>query len=465
MQVEQTNRRSALPLLGRVTCPHCWHDYAPQQTLWIAEHPELAGDPRLGNDQQSRFLPTRFDVSGAALDARGFPCHSLACPRCHLGVPRPLFEMRPLFLSILGAPACGKSYFLASMTWRLRRALPRQFALSFSDADAVSNLRLQEYESMQFLNPNQDALTAIEKTQTHGDLYDTVLYGDQSVTYPRPFLFTVAPLEQHPNFASAAKMSHVLCLYDNAGESFLPGQDTAASPVTRHLAISRALLFLFDPTQDMRFRRACQGKTNDPQMRDRQERLERERPVRQETVLLEAAQRIRGQSGLGQQQKHARPLIVVVTKYDCWSGLLDGGQLPAPWVPIEASGRCAMQLDVVERRSQQVRALLWRHTPEFVSAAESFAEQVIYIPVSATGCSPEVDPHTGALGVRPKDIRPMWVETPLLYAMARWMPGLIPHLKPGPLHHDDRVNAVLRTAMAAADSGDEDERSREGAPA
>ena len=57
-----------------------------------------------------------------------------------------------------------------------------------------------------------------------------------------------------------------LGLYDNAGEHFLPGRDTLGSPVTRHLARSRVLFFLFDPTQDPRFRKACSGKMHDPQM-------------------------------------------------------------------------------------------------------------------------------------------------------------------------------------------------------
>jgi hypothetical protein len=35
-----------------------------------------------------------------------------------------MLEMEPLFLSILGAPASGKSYFLTAMTWQLRQALP-----------------------------------------------------------------------------------------------------------------------------------------------------------------------------------------------------------------------------------------------------------------------------------------------------------------------------------------------------
>ena len=197
---------TAIPLQNRVTCPHCWQVFPPEKALWVASHPDLLGDPRLGRDQSQRFLPTRFTVDGAAMDSRGFPCHQLACPNCHLAIPRAMFEMRPLFLSIFGAPASGKSYFLASMTWQLRKVMPTCFALDFGDADPLSNHRLHEYEQLQFLNPDPDALVAIEKTETHGDLYDTVLFGDQAISFPRPFLFKVSPLPQHPNFATAASI-------------------------------------------------------------------------------------------------------------------------------------------------------------------------------------------------------------------------------------------------------------------
>ncbi len=93
-------------------------------------------------------------------------------------------------------------------------------------------------------------------------------------------------------------------------------------------------MFLFDPTQDMRYRRLCSGKTADPQMMERTERLQRERAVRQETILSEAAQRVRRYAGLAQSQKHDRPLIVVVTKFDSWKHLLAGATLPAVRVAI-----------------------------------------------------------------------------------------------------------------------------------
>jgi hypothetical protein len=89
----------------------------------------------------------------------------------------------------------------------------------------------------------------------------------------------------------------------------------------------------------------------------------------------------------------------------------------------------AMQLDPIETLSQTLRSLLWKITPELVSTAESFASQVLYIPMSATGCSPECDPKTGAFGFRPKDVKPLWAEVPLLYSMSRWMQGMVHYRK------------------------------------
>ena len=131
--------------------------------------------------------------------------------------------MPPVFLSILGARASGKSYFLAAMSWRLRKVLPKQFLLGFSDADPVLNHRLQEYESLQFMNPKQDELVAIEKTEVQGDPYDTVLFGDQRVSYPRPFVFSIAPMQGHPNYGSATTVR-------GRCASITPGRVTCPGP-------------------------------------------------------------------------------------------------------------------------------------------------------------------------------------------------------------------------------------------
>lgn len=424
------NLGSQLTLLDKVTCPHCWSSFTPEEALWLAEHPELIGDAKLGPDHARRFLPSRFTVEGDAVDERGYRSSKLGCPECHLEVPRALFQIPPVFFSVLGAPACGKSYFLASMTWRMRQLLPSRFAVSMNDSDAMANARLHQYEEQQFLNPNPNDLVAIEKTQVEGDLYDLVNMGDHSVSLPRPFMFTLQPLSGHKRYAAAKRVSRVMCLYDNAGESFLPGQDSATSPVTRHLALSRCLFFLFDPTQDPRFRTACQGKSSDPQMAVRTRRLSREASVRQDTVLLEAVNRVRRHAGLREDDLHQRPLIIVVTKWDSWANLLPSVDTSDPYTRVPNLSNEILDGPRIECTSRQVGDMLRELTPEIVAAAEGFAQDLHFLPVSAIGRSPEVDPMTGALGVRPRDMRPYWVEVPMLYALSRLNFGLFGLLNP-----------------------------------
>ncbi len=299
--------------------------------LWISEHVELLGDPMLGPERQQRFLPSRFTVDGDAIDARGMTCRSLACPHCHLAVPRAMLEMEPLFVSILGSPASGKSYFLTTMTWQLRQTLPMHFRVAFTDADPTSNRMLNSWEESLFLNPDEARPiplgNLIRKTELQGELYDTVAYGQQVVSYPRPFLFTMRPQKGHSH-ADSAKLARMLCLYDNAGEHFQPGQDTASSPVTRHLARSRAVMFLFDPTQDPRFRSACRGAASAGGEGAAQHAG---RLSRQETILNEAAAQIRRHAGLSHTAANERPLVVVLSKLDEWNHLLDTESGGDPW--------------------------------------------------------------------------------------------------------------------------------------
>jgi hypothetical protein len=370
-------------------------------------------------------MPSRFTADGEAIDPEGQKTTRLACPACHLEVSRPLYQIAPVFFSILGAPASGKSYFLASMTWQLRQLLPSRFGIAMTDTEAVANARLHEYEEQQFLNPNPDELVSIAKTQLDGDLYDRVNMGTHVVSYPRPFLFNLQPMAKHPNYAKASSVSRVMCLYDNAGEHFLPGSDSSTAPVTRHLALSRVLFFLFDPTQDARFRRACQGKTSDPQMMNRSERLSRESVTRQDTILLEAIQRVRRHAGLREDEMHQRPLIIVVTKWDSWKNLLPNITNSAPYLAVGQSPVQMLDGDRIQQVSNQVGDLLRTLTPEIVAAAEGFTKHLYFVPVSATGCPPERDATTGAFGVRPKDLNPYWVEVPMLFAMSQWCAGLI----------------------------------------
>src|SRR4051794_17403785 len=84
---------ATIRLLSQVTCPHCCERFPPDEVLWISEHIDLLGDPLAGPERQQRFLPSRFTIDGDAIDARGMTCRTLACPRCHLPMPRAMLEM------------------------------------------------------------------------------------------------------------------------------------------------------------------------------------------------------------------------------------------------------------------------------------------------------------------------------------------------------------------------------------
>jgi hypothetical protein len=377
-------------------------------------------------------LPTRFTLEGQALDARGMVCTTLACPACHLALPRVLLENEVTFISIIGSAGSGKSNYLAAMTWELRQRLARDFGIIFADGDKEANWIVNRYEETLFLPEDPERPVVLDKTRTQGDLYRSVTINGQETQLPKPFLFSLHPAANHPRAARRARLGRIVCLYDNAGEHYNVGQDTALTPVTRHLARSKVLMFLLDPTQDPRFRARCKPISQDPQI------VEPMQTVRQETILSEAAIRFRKHASLSAHQKAGRPLLVLVAKSDIWGGgggLVEGEDLvnePVIRAAKEGDHLAVLDLDRIERVSGKVRELLLSVTPEVVSAAEDFAEDVVYIPVSALGHSPEKYPDKNGLLIRPRDIHPRWVTVPLLYSYARWATGLIAGVRRNP---------------------------------
>jgi hypothetical protein len=420
------------PLVRKITCPHCWQIFPPEDVLWVAEHEDLMHDHLLP-EEPLRFLPTRFTADCLALDPRGMVCHSMACPQCHLSIPRVLLENEVTFYSLIGSVGSGKSNFLAAMTWQLRQQLARQFRIIFSDGDKESNWVVNRYEETLFLPDDPDRLTLLEKTRTQGDLYRSVRLKGQQTQLPKPFLFAVHPAADHPLAAHRRRSGTILCMYDNAGEHFGVGQDSALTPVTRHLSHARVLMYLFDPTQDPRFRDRCKGVSSDPQI------TEPLQTVRQETVLAEATQRLRKHRGLSAYQRYDRPLLVLVAKSDIWAPLLDADTLSEPiLLPPHGHGQmAAVDIPRIQDVSRQVRALLLQIAPEIVTTAEDFSAEVTYIPVSALGHSPQHHPEQPGLVIRPRDIRPRWVTVPVLYALAQWHGGLIPAKKMEPQMNTD----------------------------
>lgn len=416
-------------LLNRIVCPHCWQTFLPEETLWIAESYDQFGDSRLGANDYRRFLPTIFTADGKAIDRGGKPCTKHACPRCSLPVPQCALETKTLFMSIVGAPASGKTYYLTSSTNALRYALPSKFMLSFSDADSTSNQRLIEFETLQFNSENRYCKQeATDKNA--GDLYDFVRINEKPTIYPKPFVFALLPGNDHPN--NGKIRGRTLCLYDNSGESYLANanSDSAIAPVTRHLAQSACVFFLFDLLQDYKFRGVCSEFSSDPQLFESEENAKRQSSQRQQTVFFEMISRIRALKNMSFQEKFAKPLIVVLPKFDVWKSLVktDDLKLVEKRTFDKKVFHCLIKTDV-EKLSERVRELLLKYAPDFVAAAESFANDLIFLPISATGLSPTLNEAKQEIGYRSNDLAPIWVDIPMLYALVKTAPGLIPYVE------------------------------------
>ncbi len=402
---------------GKVTCPHCWHHFPVEDTLFVARHRDLVGDPVLGQDAPLRFLPSRFTPQGNAIDPEGLESPDRACPRCHLRLPASSYDCGSLFLSIVGAPGSGKSYYLTSAIWEMRTLLSREFCFLFADADAQTNQWLNAYEETLFVGGSPDKPVYLKKTELQGEAYTPVVLEGMPVLLPRPSIFTLRPTDRHRRQGRVRDtLARNLVLYDNAGEHFQPGMDSSTNPGTQHLSRSQAVLFLLDPTRDSRF--MAELRRQDPTIP-----ATVERPQRQDVLLTEIIQRIRRYRGLASGARTDLPLLVVASKFDVWRGLL-GYEPPERPHRLSASlSTAALDMDAIATASLHLRELLSRTCPDIVSLAEAFSRQVFYVPVSALGHSPQLGPD-GAYMVRPGDIRPWWVSVPFLYVLGQ--AGFVP---------------------------------------
>ena len=349
--------------------------------------------------------------------------------------------------SVVGGPGSGKSYFLAAAAWQLRQKLPDLFALTFADADPLCNRIITDNEEQLFLQDEDSRLVYIEKTELAGAHYDSVQFDPgQPTLFPRPFLFAIRPMRDHVNGHGAETLSEVLCLYDNAGEQFLPGADIPSAPGTQHLARSKNLFMIFDPLQDVRFRTLLRERVSDPQL------SQSSRAFRQDVVLQEMVDRVRRYAGMSSDARVRRPLTVIVTKSDAWGPiLLPGVDITSDPYSTERrpnGGRIGrVDKTRIEQVSDQVEAILRGVAPEFAAIVRDSSERVLYVPVSAIGSSPRMDPQTGLLKVRPSDIRPSWVTVPFLYELSRW--GKIV----GRVHDTSRVSASPQGTAGASEDG------------
>ena len=415
---------SRVTLQQSVTCPNCMGKFSPEDTLWIASHQSLAGDRRLRReDALMRFLPSRFSLDGFAIDPKGVVCKKLACPNCHLEIPREVLEIRTKFFSIIGTPGSGKSFLLACMTHELRRVMQEKFLLRFFDPDPTFNNALIQYENNIFHNPTPEKHCTpddlIRRTQElDNSLFNEVLFSDQAVNLAKPFIFQIEPGNGHPR---ANNNEHrLISLYDNSGESFKTGKDTSENQVTIHLREADALFYLFDPTQNIRIRKEAE--------RVQQQSMNSYKNIddRQETILSEALSRIWRHRGLSASNKYDRPLVVILTKWDSWCHLVPNVSMAEPLISQPGKGaQHLLSIPIIHQASKQMKKFLENYAPNIVNACENFAKDTVYIPVSSFGSRPTLGSENNAM-VKPSEIRPIWASVPMLYALAKTVKDILP---------------------------------------
>jgi hypothetical protein len=164
--------------------------------------------------------------------------------------------------------------------------------------------------------------------------------------------------------------------------------------------------------------------------------------TRQDTVLVNILTQIRNLNLLPPHEKIKMPLIIVLTKYDAWIQLGRGkfptGKAPEerdPW-KLTADGIINYyHAERVETYSQILRTILLDLIPNLVSAAESAAEKVTYIAVSATGGPPELgepdEQGIQPLCYRPINVKPIWAEVPFMHAQYLAHKSSVPYAKDG----------------------------------
>lgn len=387
---------------GNLTCPVCWLRFDTGDSMHIAVHDSLRGDPVLGEDAQQRFLATRFNNAGQAIDAMGIPSSEIACPHCRRKLPPSFLGMPHHIISLVGDQSAGKSYFLSVLTKVLPATLYRDFGIVFQDSDPTGNAPVNDMRKTLFgaITPAQAKLA---KTVFEGAMYERLPRQGRTVALPRPFVYTLAPEDK-------TRDQCALIFYDNAGEHFQPGVNIVEQPGAQHVASAAGIIYLFDPFNSPEFRRAIRD-TNDPQL---------EKPVvdQQDIILAEMRARIQMIRNLRPGEPINTPVAFVVGKCDVWLQLING---KAICEPLRDGG---LSNAAVAENSDTVRELMHRLCPAVVANAESLSTNLMFFAASAFGHTPtKIGP--GEYVPDPAKLQPVHIEVPLLWILSQICPSLI----------------------------------------
>ena len=379
-------------------CPYCRAVSDIGDVLSVSVSSSLLGDAVLGDSEQKRFLPSHFTSNGLAIDSEGGICTEIACPRCHMALPRALLETPQVVMSVIGAAGAGKSVFLASSMWQCRQMLSSMFGVRFMDLDPVANMWINAYEEKLFFQNDDTTLQQIEKTDLQAsNITRSVMLDGDSMLLPLPSFFRLQK--------DGDQTAYSLVVYDSAGEHFRAGADTHSSSVTLNMLGADSLFFMFDPSADPRFRSILNFG----------EGTAHNYAQRQDSLVVELAARIRRHLGNRSLAKLSCPFIFGVAKADLLREYLP---LETDLYCLRNSGFYCLNMDALREVSAATERVVCAIAPELVATVHDIADETWFLPVSSLGHNPMRE------GVRPCDIRPIWTELPVVLTLAKI--GLIP---------------------------------------
>jgi len=377
----------------------------------IAVHADLRGDPILGDEQMLRYYATRFNDRHQALDAMGLAAPDCACPHCRRRLPPGFLDQPHHIFSIVGAPSSGKSYYLSVLVKLMQASLFKKFSATFRDAAPDDNAVLNDMRNHLFsASKPEDAYLA--KTELEGALYETLPRQGRQVKLPKPFTY-------HISSRKAPDDGFSVVFYDNAGEHFEPGTNTADSPGAQHISVASGIFFLFDPLYSPDFRARIKS-TEDPQ-------LLQQRNDQQDVILSESEVRIKQILGLTTAERVATPMAIIVGKSDAWISLLGS----EPLLPLfgEQDGENIVLTSNIEKNSDRIRDFLLEVSPAIVANAEEISSNVRFFASSPLGHPPiEFVDSGGAtqIGPDPEKLDPQRVEDATIWVLTQIAPGIFP---------------------------------------
>ena len=268
------------------------------------------------------------------------------------------------------------------------------------------------------MNPDDKDYVSLPKTELRGtDFSNQISIDNNGIDLPRPFVFTMTPLESHPDYYTKKdKLDRSIVLYDNAGEHFEIGRDSGTNLATVHLVHSDGIIFLYDPLKDIRLKAQCSE--NDPQV------SKHATYVNQIVIFSEMVARIHKFANLKANEKYTKPLIIAVPKFDAWKESFPLQLDKEAFIVFDNDSTPYLDMGAVCNVSFCLRRYLLKVAPEIVGMAEGFADKVYFIPMSALGRMPEYDEEKGMIGIKPDHIQPIWAEVPFLLQLH--LNGLLP---------------------------------------